>query len=312
MGAGGKNRISRSDMTAGQGIPDPDGYIRKITGAGLLVNLALTGFKLVCGYAGKSQALVADAIHSLSDSITDIAVIAGSYFWSEPPDQCHPYGHQRVETMITLGIGAMVLAAGIGIGWHAVTAMHEAEGRHPGWIAFAASAVSLVSKEILFRWTDRAAKQVKSSALSANAWHHRSDAVSSIPVFLAVGGSLLFPRLSFLDQLGALIVSVFICQASFRILWPGIQELMEKGAPAEIIAGIEALAMAEPEVIQVHQIRTRYLGSGLRIDFHLVVDGAMTISRGHEIAERVKQKLLGQIPDLEDAVIHVEPHDHAR
>ncbi|THB80470.1 MAG: cation transporter [Desulfobacteraceae bacterium] len=289
----------------------PEVIIRRVTWVGLGVNLFLSAVKFIAGWMGSSQALLADAVHSLSDSITDIAVIVGSYFWSEPPDRCHPHGHRRIETLVTLAIGVMILSAGIGIGWHAIQTIHEQGSTRPGWLALAASALSLVIKEILFRWTDTAGKKIKSPALAANAWHHRLDAVSSIPVFLAVGGTLLFPSLRFLDHIGALVVAVFILQASFKILWPGIEELMEKGASRQALVEIERLVTEEPEVIQIHQVRTRYLGSRLRLDFHLVVDGGLTIKQGHDIAERVKQKLLREISDLEDAIVHIEPHDQA-
>ncbi len=266
----------------------------------------------MAGFLGNSSALVADAVHSLSDTITDIAVIAGSFFWSEPPDHCHPHGHRRIETMVTIIIGLIILAAGLGVGWNAISTMGHLSGKSPGWIALAASLISLITKEILFRWTALAGKKIKSTALTANAWHHRLDALSSIPVFLAVGGAILFPGLTFLDHAGALVVAVFIIQASFKILWPGVEEIMEKGAPKSILTDIERIVAQDHDVIQIHQLRTRYLGSKLRLDFHLVVDGDLSIKQGHDIAEGIKQRLLDRIPDLEDAIIHIEPHDSVK
>jgi cation diffusion facilitator family transporter len=288
----------------------PEHYVRRVTWIGLIANILLSGIKFMAGSLGDSQALMADAVHSLSDTITDVAVILGSFFWSEPPDQGHPHGHQRIETMVTIVIGTILLLAGVGVGWHAVTTLHlEAADVRPGPIALVVAAISLVTKEILFRWTDRAGKQVKSSALRANAWHHRLDAISSIPVFLAVAGAMLFPNLTFLDHVGALIVSVFIIQASFKILVPGFGELLEAGASAETLVEIKALVQSHPGVIEIHQLRTRYLGSTLRIDFHLVLDGELTIKQGHGIAEQIKNDLISRLPDLEDAIIHIEPSD---
>ncbi|MCP4118272.1 MAG: cation transporter [Desulfobacteraceae bacterium] len=288
----------------------PERYVRRITWIGLVANILLSGIKFLAGVLGNSQALMADAVHSLSDTITDIAVILGSFFWSEPPDQCHPHGHQRIETMVTIVIGTMLLLAGVGVGWHSVTTLHLEESvTRPGPIALIVAAISLVTKEILYRWTDRAGIRVNSSALRANAWHHRLDAVSSIPVFLAVAGAMLFPNLTFLDHVGALIVSIFIVQASFKILLPGFGELLEAGASAETLAEIKSLAESHPEVIEIHKLRTRYLGSTLRIDFHLVVDGELTIRQGHDIAEKIKTDLISELPDLSDAIIHIEPSD---
>ena len=287
----------------------PGPYIRLITWTGLVVNIVLTFIKFMAGVLGHSQALVADAVHSFSDAITDIAIILGSFFWSEPPDQCHPYGHQRIETIVTIGIGTVLLMAGTGIGWHAITTIHQQTVPIPSFMALLVTIIALVTKEILFRWTDSAGKKIQSSALRANAWHHRLDAISSIPVLIALAGSRLFPGLTFLDSAGALIVSVFIIQASFKIMLPGFGELLGKGAPEKTLAAIKALVMAHQEAIAIHKLRTRYLGASLYIDFHLVLNKTLTIKQGHDIAERIKNDLLSKTPDLADAVIHIEPGD---
>ncbi len=285
-------------------------YIRKVTWIGFGVNVLLTCIKFVAGILGQSQALVADAVHSLSDTVTDLAVILGSFFWSEPPDQCHPYGHQRIETMVTLAIGAILFMTGAGIGWQAITTMRgESVPPSPTVFALAAAMLSLVTKEILFQWTDRAGKKVRSTALSANAWHHRLDAISSIPVLLALAGAMLFPNLTFLDSAGALIVSVFIIQAAFKIMLPGFSELLGRGAPEDTLAAINDLVMTHPEVIEIHQLRTRYLGSNLYIDFHLVLNRQLTVQQGHDIAERIKTHILSTTSEVADIVIRIEPGD---
>lgn len=283
--------------------------MRRVTWVGFGVNIVLTCIKFAAGFFGQSQALVADAVHSLSDTITDLAVILGSFFWSEPPDQCHPYGHQRIETMVTMAIGSMLFMAGAGVGWHAITTLHQESVPMPSSLALATTVIALVTKELLFRWTDRAGKKIRSIALSANAWHHRLDAISSIPVLVALAGAMLFPGLTFLDSAGALIVSVFIIQASVKIMVPGFGELLGKGAPEETLAAITALVMTHPEVISVHKLRTRYLGASLYIDFHLILNKELTIQKGHDIAERIKKDIISNTPGLADAVIHVEPGD---
>ena len=284
-------------------------YIRKVTWIGLLVNLLLSCLKFCAGYWGASQALMADATHSLSDSITDIAVIFGSYFWANPPDEAHPHGHQRIETFITIFIGCILFLAGIGIGWHAIITLPEKHAVHPGWLALSAAVISIIVKEVLFRYTDAAGKKVRSSALNANAWHHRLDALSSIPAFLAIGGFMLFPNLTFLDHVGAIIISIFIMHASLKIVWPNLHELLEKGAPETTLTEIRNIIHRYPKVIEVHRMRTRYLGASLRLDFQLMVDGNITVKKGHDIAEHIKDCLLSEIQGLTDVVIHIEPCD---
>ena len=290
---------------------DASGIIRKVTWTGLLGNVLLAGAKLAAGILGNSQALIADAIHSLSDCTTDLAVIGGSFFWSRPPDPSHPHGHQRIETVVTLIIGAVLLAAGIGVGWHAVVTTPQKQGPQPGAIALAVAAASLLVKELLYRWTAAVGQRVRSSALTANAWHHRLDALSSIPVLLAVGGAMLFPGLRYLDNIGAIIVSVFIIQAAGKIIWPSVGELLEKGADAKTVAKIKNLVTDDPRVIQVHRLRTRYLGARLRLDFHLVVAGSLSVRQGHDIAEAVKERIMATIEDVTDVIIHIEPEEAA-
>ncbi len=283
--------------------------IRKVTGAGLVLNLILFGFKFAAGIAGSSQAVVADAIHSLTDGLTDILVIAGSYFWEMPPDAHHPYGHRRIETLVTLVIGAVLLLTGIGIAWQAVGRFYAGASPSPGWIAALAAAVSIVVKEMLYRWTIRAGKRLKSPALMANAWDHRSDALGSILTLVAVSGAILFPAWSFLDQAGAAVISVFILHAAASILWPSLRELLDVAAPEEVCGQIKAVCLEHSAVRQVHKLRTRYAGMRIYADLHLLVDGKMTVSEGHRVAGEVKNRILSEVSDIMDVLIHIEPAD---
>jgi len=283
-------------------------YVRKVTWVGLLINIALACIKFAAGYIGRSQALTADAIHSLTDTTTDFAVIAGSHFWSRPPDESHPYGHRRLETLVTVFIGLMLAAAGIGIGWDAVSALRDKHATPPGWIALLAAMVSIVTKEVLYRWTARAGKRIKSPALAANAWHHRTDAISSIPVLIAVGGALIFPSWSFLDLVGAVVVSIFILHAAMKIIWPGISELIDAGAPSEIQKKITDIADQHPGVLEVHKVRTRYISTSLLVDMHIVVDGSISVREGHTIADEVELNIIDDIPKILGVVIHVDPY----
>jgi cation diffusion facilitator family transporter len=282
-------------------------YVRKVTWIGFLVNILLSGLKFASGYFGRSQALIADAIHSLTDTTTDIAVIAGSHYWSRPPDENHPYGHRRLETLVTVFIGFMLVAAGIGIGWEAVSSLHEKHSSPPGWIALCAALVSILCKEILYRWTAFASRKIKSPALAANAWHHRTDAISSVPVLIAVGGALLFPSWSFLDHVGAAVVSIFILHSAVKIIWPGISELIDVGAPEQIKAQISNIACMNEKVQEIHAVRTRYISSGIQVDMHIVVDGSMSVREGHDIADEVERRIIEGIPEVLDVIIHVDP-----
>ncbi|MBO7513893.1 MAG: cation transporter, partial [Fibrobacter sp.] len=161
---------------------DDSSEVRRVTWVGLGWNVVLSVGKFFAGYFGGSQALIADAIHSASDFITDIAIIVGSRFWNSPPDAEHPYGHRRFETLISVGIGLAVCAVGIGLGYNAVVALKNGEQSHPEWIAAIMAAVSIIVKEALFRYTRAKGRAIRSEAVEANAWHHRSDAYSSIPV----------------------------------------------------------------------------------------------------------------------------------
>ena len=293
-------------------MKDREQQVRKVTWIGLGLNLFLSALKFAAGYFGRSQALIADAIHSLSDTTSDIAVIAGSHYWSRPPDESHPYGHRRMETLVSIFIGIMLLAAGAGIGWEAIASLRQKQGAPPGWIALAAALVSIVSKEIIYRWTAAAGSHLKSSALAANAWHHRTDAISSLPVFVAIGGALIFPSWSFLDRVGAVIVSIFILHAAIKIIWPGISELIDVGAPEEIQNNIKACALKSNGVLDAHAIRTRYISTSIQVDLHIVVDGSMTVREGHAIADDVRDCLIEEIPDVVDVVVHVDPPEANR
>ncbi len=292
-------------------MKDKGNYIRRVTWLGMILNFILAAAKLAAGIAGSSQAVVADAVHSLTDCTTDVAIILGSHYWSKPPDSCHPYGHERIETLVTLFIGIVLLIAGIGIGWDALGSLRGEAKSPPGWIAFLAAALSVVAKEIAYHWTIHAGKKAESTALIANAWHHRLDAASSIPVLIAVGGIILFPSWTFLDQVGAVIVSLFIIIAAVKIIWPGLKEFVDTAAPGEVTHIIETLVLENSAVAQAHKVRTRYTGTGLLVDLHIVVDSKLTVLAGHNIARAVKEKLLSDGPGIKDVIIHVEPLEEA-
>jgi cation diffusion facilitator family transporter len=283
------------------------GVVKRVTWIGFAINIALSAFKLLAGVFGHSQAMVADAVHSLSDCVTDVVVLVGVAFWTKPPDASHPHGHKRIETIVTTLIGVALAAVGAGIIFNALLTLKEAHNVTPSIVAFIAAMVSIAVKEGLYRWTVFMGKQVKSSAMIANAWHHRSDAFSSIPAAIAIAGAVLIPKWQFLDHVGAVVVSVFILQAAWKISWPALMQLVDVGAPRKDCEKIKQIAISTKGVKVVHALRTRYVGAELQADLHVLVDGSLTVKEGHDIAEEVKKRLLDNGPDVIDVTVHVEP-----
>lgn len=281
--------------------------IKRVTVVGLLINLGLCIAKLTAGVVGNSQSVIADGIHSISDMITDMAVLVGARFWLEPADQRHPYGHARIENMVALGMAYVLAGVAAGLVISALSSLRTHATVRPGWIAFAAAILSLVVKEVLYRWTVRVGTRVKSPAVVANAWHHRSDAMSSIPAAIAVAGARLAPGWDFLDHVGSIVVSLFIVKAAWDIGSSAFDTLTDRGAPSATVEEIYRLAVADPDVESVHRVRTRRMGYGWYVDLHLLVDGLLPVWQGHDIATRVHDELLEKGPGIMDVLVHVEP-----
>lgn len=281
--------------------------IRRITVAGLIVNLVLSALKFVLGILGHSQAVVADAVHSLSDMGTDLLVLIGVKYWSAPADERHPYGHQRVETLVTLCISLLLAVVAFGLASDAVSRIGSNGGHPPCAVAVLGPLFSIIAKEILFRRTRKVGQKIHSSALIANAWHHRSDALSSIPALLAVGAAAASPKWAFLDSIGALVVAILILKVAWDIASPALSELMDHGACKEDLRQIESLCYSVSGVQSIHRLRTRRVGSGWFLDLHIIVDGDMTVREGHDIATALQFKLLEEGPSVADVTVHVEP-----
>lgn len=287
-----------------------DREVIHVTAIGLLWNLGLCIFKILAGIVGNSQAVLADGFHSFSDIGSDLAVIMGAKFWSEPADQQHPYGHGRLEEIVSLGIGLLLAAVGCGIVVSALWTLRAGRPSTPGWIAAAAAAVSLITKEALYHWTLHRGCAAGSSALKANAWHHRSDALSSAPALAAVVGAKLFPEWWLLDPIGGIVVSILILHAAWDIGVGAVQSLIDRAAPARDIDRIRELVLRVEGVERVHAIRTRSLGQGWSVDLHVLVNEDLTVREGHNIAEKVHDLLIESGPAIEDTVVHIEPADH--
>ena len=289
--------------------PDHSKQVRKVTWIGLMVNLFLAVVKFIVGTIGSSQAVIADAVHSLSDMTTDIAVLWGVGFWTAPADEDHPYGHWRIESIVTVVIGMTLVTVALGIAYQALATIREPHIRQPGWIAITGVLLSIVLKEWLYRWTIRIGKSSKSSALVANAWHHRSDAISSVPALIAVVAASVNPDWAFVDHVGALLVALIILKVSWDILAPAFSILTDRGASQKDREKIMATACAIAGVEHVHAVRTRRYGNGFHVDLHVQVNGEMSVRNGHEICGVVKRALLENGPDILDVVVHLEPYD---
>ncbi len=289
--------------------PDHSRKVRQVTWIGLLINLFLAIVKFIAGTMGSSQAVVADAVHSLSDMATDIAVLWGVGVWMAPADEDHPYGHWRIESIVTVVIGMTLVAVALGIAYQALTTIREPHLRQPGWIAITGVLLSIALKESLFRWTIHIGRSSNSTALVANAWHHRSDAFSSIPALIAVVAAIVNPAWAFIDHVGALLVALIILKVSWDILAPAFSILTDRGATRRDRDKIMAIAGGIAGVSHVHAVRTRRYGDGFHVDLHVQVDGEMSVRGGHAICGAVKRALLEDGPGILDVVVHLEPDD---
>ncbi len=281
---------------------------KKCTWFGMIINILLTGLKFVAGVFGHSQAMIADAIHSFSDLTTDIAVLVGIKYWASPADEDHPYGHARIESIVTAFIGVALFVVAFGIAYNGIKTAFEPDIKSPEAIALIAAFISIITKEWLYHWTVKKGKEIDSSSVVANAWHHRSDALSSIPALIAVALAMVHPALAFFDHIGAIVVSIFIIKVSWDILKPVIMELSDRGAPQSQVNSIDEIAINVAGVKEVHSIRSRRVGSGYFVDLHVLVDGNMSVQDGHDIARTVKHELLDKGPKVLDVIVHLEPY----
>ena len=281
--------------------------MRRVTFAGILVNVAIAAAKTVAGVMSSSQALVADAVHSASDLVTDLVVVFSVRYWVAPADDDHPYGHGKIEALVTLVISAALVFAAWELARNAV--MSLVRGRSdatPGAMALAVAIGSIALKEVVFIVTRAVAQRVRSTALEANAWHHRSDALSSIPVAAAVAVVWVCPSLWWVDAAGALIVSAFVLHVAWKLASPALQELTDAqiGSKADAVA---AVALGVVGVKGVHKPRARRYGSSFQADIHIQVDGSLSVAEGHAIGHAVKEAVVNAGRDVDDVVVHVEP-----
>ncbi|HPW90156.1 MAG TPA: cation diffusion facilitator family transporter [Paludibacteraceae bacterium] len=286
--------------------------IYKVTWVGFFVNLVLSIAKLLAGIFGKSGAMIADAVHSISDFATDLVVLVFVRVAAKPKDENHDYGHGKFETIATIIIGLALFAVAVGIfinSFGLVGRVLKGEViERPGLIALIAAVVSIVTKEWLYWYTLEVAKRVNSPAVKANAWHHRSDAFSSIGTLFGIGGAyFLGDKWRVLDPVAAIIVSLLIAKVAYDLVMPSLNELVERSLPKEQEDEILALIMQDPSLSDPHNLKTRRIGSNIAIEVHVRVPGDMTVEKSHNLTVNIEQKLKEKYGVGTQVIIHIEP-----
>ncbi|MCG5547817.1 cation diffusion facilitator family transporter [Halorhodospira halochloris] len=282
---------------------------RKVTLIGAATNLLLGAGKIVAGYIGQSQALIVDGIHSLSDLLSDAMVLLAASYGSQEADSDHPYGHARIETAATAGVGAILLLVAAGFIYDAINRLliDPTALLIPGWLALVVAVGSLVVKEALYHYTQAVGKRVRSDLICANAWHHRSDALSSLVV---VGGIIgVFIGFPWLDAVAAIVVALMLAHIGLQFAWQSMRELVDTGLDNDEVEYIELLVARIDGVRAVHGLRTRYMGQDALVDLHVLVDPRLSVSEGHRISEAVRHRLVRDVSSVSEVLVHVDHED---
>lgn len=286
--------------------------IARVTLAGSVVNLLLVGVKFVAGIAGHSAAMISDAVHSLSDFVTDIVVLVFVRISAQPQDEGHDYGHGKFETMATLLIGLALAAAAIGIvvsGAGKLAAWLQGEDLpSPGKLALWAALLSILAKEVLYQYTRIKGQKLDSPALEANAWHHRSDALSSVGAAIGIGGAILLGnRWTVLDPLASIVVGLMLVKVAWDLLGPSFRELTDSSLPKETEAEMLEIIRGIDGVQDPHSLRTRRVGNRIVAEVHIRLDGSQSLSEAHKKATEVERRIKARFGQQSHIVVHMEP-----
>ena len=279
----------------------------RITVLGTVINIVLAIFKILCGIFGKSHALIADGFHSLSDLISDVVVILGIVMGGKSKDESHNYGHKKIETLSEIILGIILLLAGGTIGYNSATAIYYHDKYNPALITIFAAFISVVSKEYLYHKTIKVGKQERSNAVIANAWHHRSDALSSLAVMIGLIIVYAFNTLHVIDSFMGLLIAFIVIKIGFKITWEAIKKIIDTAPEAELQIKIHNVIEKNINVLNYHDIRMRYIGNELFIDMHIMVDPKLSIQKAHDIATQLKIQIMSQVTNIYDVLIHIEP-----
>lgn len=279
----------------------------RVTIVGAVVNFILAVFKIIIGSIGHSHALIVDGIHSFSDLISDGLVVFAAKKGNQSPDEDHPYGHARIETAFAAVLGGILIAVGIGIVVDALERLTSGDIVTPESMTMWVALLSVLSKEVLYRYTLIYANRINSSILKANAWHHRSDAISSIVVLVGIVGSM--SGIPYLDAAAAVIVSMMIAKIGWEIARESIEELVDKGLDPEKVQSISNHIAEIPGVSQMHMLRTRQMGADALLDVHIEVSPQLSVSEGHRISDEVSAQLTRSFPDIAQVLVHIDPEN---
>ncbi|OUR68793.1 cation-efflux pump [Cycloclasticus sp. 46_83_sub15_T18] len=280
---------------------------KKITLLGAVVNLVLSVLKIGIGWLGQSHALIADGFHSLSDLLSDGLVYYAAHHGSQSADEEHPYGHARFETLATVVLGALLIAVAGGIVWDSVSRLFDDRVVSYGWLVIGAAAISVLAKEVMFQLTMVVAKKTKSDLLRANAWHHRSDAISSLIVLLGVG--LQLAGFQYFDSIAALLVGLMVAKIGFDLVLDASKELVDTALDAEVVERIKGVILQAEGVRALHFLRTRKMGEMALIDVHIIVNPMISVSEGHRIGETVRLSILDEVENIAEVMVHTDPED---
>ena len=288
-----------------------------VTLVGSVVNAALTAFKIVAGVIGHSAAMVADGVHSLSDLLSDVVVLVFVRISGKGRDKNHDYGHGKFETFATLIISLMLLVVGANLMSSGIASIKKILGGEsveaPGMIALWAALLSIVSKEILYRYTAVQGRKLDSPMMVANAWHHRSDALSSVGSLLGIGGAILLgDKFVILDPLAGCVISIFIIVMAVRMSIPAIKELLDVSLPDEMEDEIERTAKGVPGVVDLHELKTRREGPGIVLEGHLVLHSDISLEQAHSISKQVELALRDRFGDSTQISLHLEPENDSQ
>lgn len=286
--------------------------IYRVTLIGSAVNAVLIVLKFIAGIFGKSSAMIADAVHSLSDFITDVIVLVFVKIAGKPRDKGHDYGHGKFETFATMIIGLLLSLAGVGLLANGIDLVVKSCNGHtlerPTMLALVIAVVSILSKEWLYRFTAAKGREVNSQAVVANAWHHRSDAISSAGTLVGVAGAMfLGDSWRILDPIAAIVVSLFIIKSGYDIMKPSVNELLESSLPETQETEIRQLVLGVPGIISVHNLRTRRIGNGIAVDLHAKMDGSISLTEAHSRASAAERAIRERFGTNAIINIHMEP-----
>lgn len=280
----------------------------KVTWIGMIGNILLTAVKAVAGVLAGSTAMVADAFHSASDIAGSIVVLGGLAMASRPPDAGHHYGHAKFESVVAKLIAMLLIFTGGGIGWSAISVLREGVVSAPGTLALYAAVASIVVKEGMYQYTIRVGRRIESSAVIADAWHHRTDALSSVAALIGIGGATFF-NIHWLDPVAGLAVAAMILRSGIKIYVDAVKELIDTAPDPELVQKIGDTALEVEGVKSVHEVKARFNGPKILVDMKLCVDRQITVEKGHNIGKAAKERILEKVPKVQDVLVHVNPCD---